>query len=154
IPQMDDIDAQDRFNYVVSKYEEVDIKIAGKPAGLHGKVVTHGLKVERHLVFHYVDNTLHDVIQTCTFVVSNAPEQCEGISTFCNSFVSRPPRPLLELPSLIVCEDEVRLAGEESESKTEDPDEEEEEGDPNAGSPPEADPTKAVVEGNGTTAKF
>lgn len=82
-------------------------------------MVTHGEAEEQHLVFQYVDNTLHDIIQTCAFVVATAPGECEGIRTYCSGFLGRTPRPLLERQPIAVCEDGVRVAEEEPETQTE-----------------------------------
>jgi len=87
---------------------------------LHGKVVTHGEAEEQHLVFQYMDNTLHDIIQTCAFVVSRTPGECEIIRTYCSAFLSRLPRPLLERQPIAVCEDGVRVAEEEPDAEAED----------------------------------
>ncbi|KAH8293703.1 hypothetical protein KR054_003288, partial [Drosophila jambulina] len=144
IQKMDDLEAAERYDDVVDKYKELKIVIPGTAVGLHGKVVTHGLMLERHLVFHYVDHTIHDVIQTCTFVVSQAPGECEGIQCYCSGFLSRPPRPLLELAPLTVCKDGVRVAEKvpvtETELTTEAESEAVPEGDPNAETQTEANP--------------
>ncbi|XP_037727601.1 uncharacterized protein LOC119558286 [Drosophila subpulchrella] len=120
IEDMEDADAKERFDYVLGKYEELEMKIPGKPVGLHGKVVTHGEAEEQHLVFQYMDNTLHDIIQTCAFVVSRSPGECEIIRTYCSAFLSRLPRPLLERQPIAVCEDGVRVAEEKAEPEAED----------------------------------
>ncbi|KAH8247502.1 hypothetical protein KR038_005230, partial [Drosophila bunnanda] len=143
IPQMEDTDAQERFEYVLKRYNQVNINITGKPLGLHGKVVSHGSYEEEHIVFHYVDNTLRDVSQSCTFVLSTKPNKCESIRTYCSGFLSRPPRPLLKLEPLTVCEDEIRVGEPESEFETEPDAETVPERDPNAGMSAEAYPTKA-----------
>ncbi|XP_064549932.1 uncharacterized protein LOC135436294 [Drosophila montana] len=110
IEDMEYSDAKERFGYVLSKYAELQMKITGVPLGLHGKLVTHGNIEEQHIVFQLMDNTPHDVIQSCVFVVSNAPGECESIVTVCNTFLGRTPRPLLERKPLTVCEDGVREA--------------------------------------------
>nr|XP_044252252.1 uncharacterized protein LOC108061021 [Drosophila takahashii] len=115
IEDMEDADAKERFDYVLGKYEELEIKIPGKPVGLDGKVVTHGEAEEQHLVFQYMDNTPHDIIQTCAFVVDRSPGECEIIRTYCSAFLGRLPRPLLERQPIAVCDDGVRVAEEESE---------------------------------------
>ncbi|BFF91242.1 uncharacterized protein DMAD_09569 [Drosophila madeirensis] len=125
IEDMDLADAKERFDYVLAKYEELEMKIAGEPVGLHGKVVTRGEIEEHHIVFRYMDNTPHDIIQTCAFVVTNAPGQCETIGTFCSAFLPRLPRPLLARKSLNVCEDGVHVVEHEPEPEEEaDPEEE------------------------------
>ncbi|XP_068157535.1 uncharacterized protein [Drosophila tropicalis] len=119
IEDMEAADAVERFDYVRNKYEEVEMKITGEPVGLQGKLVTHGDIEEQHIVFQYMDNTPHDIIQTCAFVVTNAPGQCESIQTFCSGFLSRMPRPLLERKPLTVCEDGVRETEAETEATAE-----------------------------------
>lgn len=66
-------------------------------------------------MFQLMDNTPHDVIQSCVFVVTKAPGECESIVTVCNTFLGRTPRPLLERKPLMVCEDGVREAEPEAE---------------------------------------
>ncbi|ALC45433.1 CG14854, partial [Drosophila busckii] len=102
--------AKERYGYVLAKYAELEMKISGEPLGLHGKLVTHGDIEEQHIVFQLMDNTPHDVLQSCVFVVRTAPEECESIVTVCNTFLARTPRPLLERKPLMVCEDGVREA--------------------------------------------
>lgn len=87
----------------------------GVDRSLHGKLVTHGDIEEQHIVFQLMDNTPHDVIQSCVFVVTKAPGECESIVTVCNTFLGRTPRPLLERKPLMVCEDGVREAEPEAE---------------------------------------
>ncbi|KAH8361084.1 hypothetical protein KR200_002450, partial [Drosophila serrata] len=154
ILQMEDLDAQERFEYVVDKYKKANINIDGKPLGLHGKVVSNDLEEEIHIVFHYVDNTLHDVIQTCTVVISDKPNECESIRTYCSGFLRRPPRPLLELKPLIVCKDKVQVAKEEPELGTEPEVEAVPEADPITGEPTEADTTKAPDDDKAPSSKF
>ncbi|XP_017076679.2 uncharacterized protein LOC108111659 [Drosophila eugracilis] len=139
IEDMEDNDAKERFEYVLGKYEELEMKIPGKPVGLHGKVVTHGEAEEQYLVFQYMDNTLHDIIQTCAFVVKRTPGECENISTYCSAFLSRLPRPLLERKPIAVCDDGVRVAEEEPETEAED--------NPDADAQADADPQQE--QGNG-----
>ncbi|XP_017117275.1 uncharacterized protein LOC108139167 [Drosophila elegans] len=138
IEDMEESDAQAQFDYVLGKYDELEMKIPGKPVGLHGKVVTHGEAEEQHLVFQYMDNTLHDIIQTCAFVVKRTPGECENIRTYCSAFLSRLPRPLLERQPIAVCEDGVRVAEEEPEPEPED--------DPDADAQAEADPQQEQPE--------
>jgi len=83
-------------------------------------VVTHGEAEEQHLVFQYMDNTLHDIIQTCAFVVKRNPGECENIRTYCSAFLSRLPRPLLERKPINVCDDGTRVAEDEPETEAED----------------------------------
>lgn len=72
-------------------------------------------------MFQLMDNTPHDVIQSCVFVVTKAPgEECESIVTVCNTFLGRTPRPLLERKPLMVCENGVREAEMEAEPEAED----------------------------------
>ncbi|KAH8267294.1 hypothetical protein KR018_004746, partial [Drosophila ironensis] len=144
IEDMEEADAKERLEYVLGKYEELDMKIPGKPVGLHGKVVTHGEAEEQHLGFQYMDHTEHDIIQTCVFVVASVPGECETIRTFCSGFLRRHPRPLLERPTLEVCEGEggVRVA-------TEPPEPEE---DPDVGTEPATDPNEQEAESDATTA--
>ncbi|EDV41500.2 uncharacterized protein Dana_GF17477 [Drosophila ananassae] len=118
IEDMEAADVKERFDYVLAKYEELDMKVPGEPVGLHGKVVTHGEAEEQHLVFQYMDNTPHDIIQTCAFVVVSAPGECESIRTYCSGFLRRQPRPLLERKPIEVCEDRVQLATEPPEPET------------------------------------
>lgn len=61
-------------------------------------------------MFQLMDNTPHDVIQSCVFVVTKVPGECESIVTVCNTFLGRTPRPLLDRKPLMVCEDGVREA--------------------------------------------
>ncbi|KAL7728658.1 hypothetical protein ACLKA6_004042 [Drosophila palustris] len=110
IEDMEYSDAKERFTYVLSKYADLEMKITGEPLGLHGKLVTHGNIEEQHIVFQLMDNTPHDVIQSCVFVVTKTPGECESIVTVCNTFLGRTPRPLLERKPLMVCEDGVREA--------------------------------------------
>ncbi|XP_030376392.1 uncharacterized protein LOC115625484 [Scaptodrosophila lebanonensis] len=119
IEDMDESDVKERYDYVLSKYEEVQMKIAGQPIGLHGKVVSRGNVEEQHIVFQYQDNQPHDVIQSCAFVITNAPDTCESILTICNTFLPRTPRPLLMRKPLTVCEDGVRETEAQSEDTTE-----------------------------------
>ncbi|XP_017960089.2 uncharacterized protein LOC108653800 isoform X2 [Drosophila navojoa] len=119
IENMDYSDAKELYSYVLSKYDELQMKISGEPLGLHGKVVTHGNIEEQHIVFQLMDNTPHDVIQSCVFVVTKAPDECESIVTVCNTFLGRTPRPLLERKPLTVCEDGVREAEVETEVEVE-----------------------------------
>ncbi|XP_001358769.2 uncharacterized protein [Drosophila pseudoobscura] len=133
IEDMEEADAKERFDYVLAKYEELEMKIPGEPVGLHGKVVRRAEIEEHHIVFRYMDNTPHDIIQTCAFVVTNAPGHCETIGTFCSAFLPRLPRPLLERKSLAVCEDGVHVAEhqpepEEEEDPEEDDDQQNDEG--------------------------
>ncbi|XP_017046813.2 uncharacterized protein LOC108091936 isoform X2 [Drosophila ficusphila] len=138
IEDMEDSDAMERFDYVLDKYEELKMKIPGKPIGLHGKVVTHGESEEQHLVFHYMDNTPLDVIQTCAFVVTRNPGECETIRTYCSAFLGRLPRPLLERQPIAVCDDGVRVAEEEPEPE-DDPDADAEQGQGGGGGWPVGD---------------
>lgn len=108
---------------------------------LHGKVVTHGNIEEQHIVFQLMDNTPHDVIQSCVFVVTKAPDECESIVTVCNTFLGRTPRPLLERKPLAVCEDGVREAEMEVEVEPERKPEAEDTDDANEGK--EATPATA-----------
>ncbi|XP_044314580.1 uncharacterized protein LOC123037523 [Drosophila rhopaloa] len=119
IDDMEESDVKTQFDYVLGKYEDLEMKVPGKPVGLHGKVVTHGEAEEQHLVFQYMDNTPHDIIQTCAFVVKRTPGECETIRTYCSAFLSRLPRPLLERQPIAVCEDGVRVVEEEPETETE-----------------------------------
>ncbi|XP_032576161.1 uncharacterized protein LOC6606389 [Drosophila sechellia] len=143
IEDMEESDAKERFDYVLGKYEEVDMKIPGKPVGLHGKVVTHGEAEEQHLVFQYMDNTLHDIIQTCAFVVKRNPGECENIRTYCSAFLSRLPRPLLERQPINVCDDGTRVAEDEPETEAED--------NPDADAQGEADPQQEQGGGQAET---
>ncbi|XP_051862554.1 uncharacterized protein LOC117576150 [Drosophila albomicans] len=120
IEDMELSEAKERYTYVLSKYAELEMKITGEPLGLHGKLVTHGDIEEQHIVFQLMDNTPHDVIQSCVFVVTKKPGECESIVTVCNTFLGRTPRPLLERKPLMVCEDGVREAEVEVEPEAED----------------------------------
>ncbi|KAH8383083.1 hypothetical protein KR009_006663, partial [Drosophila setifemur] len=141
IEDMEEADAKERLDYVLGKYEELEMKIPGEAVGLHGKVVTHGEVEEQHLVFQYMDNTPHDIIQTCAFVVTSSPGECESIGTYCSAFLRRLPRPLLERQRLDVCEDGVRVATE--------PPEPEEEPDTDTDADPNADAEAAPERGGG-----
>ncbi|XP_032597488.1 uncharacterized protein LOC6569910 [Drosophila grimshawi] len=110
IEDMEYSDVKERYAYVLSKYAELDMKINGEPLGLRGKLVTHGNTEEQHIVFQLLDNTPHDVIQSCVFIVTTATSAangCESIVTVCNTFLGRTPRPLLERKPLTVCQDGV-----------------------------------------------
>ncbi|KAH8417973.1 hypothetical protein KR222_009688, partial [Zaprionus bogoriensis] len=120
IEDMEYSDVKERYTFVLSKYAELKMKITGEPLGLRGKLVTHGDIEEQHIVFQLMDNTPHDVIQNCVFVVTKAPGECESIVTACNTFLGRTPRPLLERRPLMVCEDGVREAEMEAEPEAED----------------------------------
>ncbi|CAD6993235.1 uncharacterized protein LOC101452978 [Ceratitis capitata] len=105
LTNLDDEDAKEILDYVLKKYEEVDMKITGEPLAVRGKRISSGGTEEFHIAFHYVDNTPGDVIQNCAFVVVHAPNSCETISTVCNTFLPVTPRPLLKLEDLTVCDD-------------------------------------------------
>ncbi|XP_019845622.2 uncharacterized protein LOC105225806 [Bactrocera dorsalis] len=105
LTDLEEEDAKEILDYVLSKYEEVGMKITGEPLAVRGKRISSGGTEEFHIVFHYVDNTPGDVIQNCVFIVVHNPNACETISTVCNTFLPVTPRPLLKLEDLTVCED-------------------------------------------------
>ncbi|XP_036323202.1 uncharacterized protein LOC118737062 [Rhagoletis pomonella] len=107
LTNLEEEDAKEILDYVLSKYEEVDMKITGEPLAVRGKRISSGGTEEFHIVFHYVDNTPGDIIQNCVFVVVHVPNACETISTVCNTFLQSTPRPLLQREDLTVCEDGV-----------------------------------------------
>ncbi|XP_054728057.1 uncharacterized protein LOC129237165 [Anastrepha obliqua] len=119
LTDLEDEDAKEILDYVLSKYEEVDMKIPGEPLAVHGKRISHRGTEEFHIGFHYVDNTPGDVIQNCVFVIVHTPNACETISTVCNTFLSATPRPLLEREVLTVCEDGEEQTRPREETETE-----------------------------------
>uniref|UniRef100_T1P8V0 Uncharacterized protein n=1 Tax=Musca domestica TaxID=7370 RepID=T1P8V0_MUSDO len=99
-------EANETLDYVLSKYEMVEMKIVGEPISVYGLRLTHGDDEEEiNIHFKYLDNTMYDIIQHCVFAVYHRPNECELIRTICNTFLPITPRPLLERTDLRVCDD-------------------------------------------------
>lgn len=60
---------------------------------------------ELNIHFKYIDNTQHDIIQNCVFVLYHRQNECELIKTVCNTFLPFTPRPLLQRKDLRICDD-------------------------------------------------
>ncbi|XP_073817228.1 uncharacterized protein [Musca autumnalis] len=98
-------EANETLDYVLNKYEMVEMKIVGEPISVYGLRLLHGDNEEEiNIHFKYIDNTVYDIIQHCVFAIYHRPNECELIRTICNTFLPITPRPLLERTDLRVCD--------------------------------------------------
>ncbi|XP_065357977.1 uncharacterized protein LOC135952104 [Calliphora vicina] len=106
LTELSEEEANETLKYVISKYEEVEMKIIGEPVSIYGLRLSYGdAEEELNIHFKYIDNTQHDIIQNCVFALYHRQNECELIKTICNTFLPITPRPLLQRKDLRICDD-------------------------------------------------
>ncbi|XP_037816879.1 uncharacterized protein LOC119607149 [Lucilia sericata] len=106
LTELSEEEANETLKYVISKYEEVEMKIIGEPVSIYGLRLSYGdTEEELNIHFKYIDNTQQDIIQNCVFALYHRQNECELIKTICNTFLPITPRPLLQRKDLRICDD-------------------------------------------------